>query len=56
MKKLFALMLVVTGLVIAGCAKTDDTTPADTNDTTPPVNEPADPADPATPPADDPAN
>jgi hypothetical protein len=56
MKKLFALMLVVTGMVIAGCAKSDDAgAPADTtNDaTTPP---PADaPADTTTPPAEDPA-
>jgi hypothetical protein len=49
MKKLFALMLVVTGLVIAGCAKSEETPPADTT-TTPPAETPAE-----TPPAEDPA-
>jgi hypothetical protein len=51
MKKLFALMLVVTGLVIAGCAKSEETPPADTTkETTPPADTPAE-----TPPAEDPA-
>ena len=53
MKKLFALMLVVTAMVISGCAKSDDTTPpADTTkETTGPADTPAE----TTPPADTPA-
>jgi hypothetical protein len=54
MKKLIALMLVVTGLFISGCAKSEDATtapPADTTkETTPPADTPAE-----TPPAEDPA-
>lgn len=54
MKKLFALMLVVTAMVISGCAKSDTTTtpPADTPaETAPPADTPAE----TTPPADTPA-
>jgi hypothetical protein len=55
MKKLFALMLVVTAMVISGCAKSEDATttpPADTTtETTPPADTPAE----TTPPADTPA-
>jgi hypothetical protein len=56
MKKFFALMLVVTAMVISGCAKSDTdsatTPPADTTtETTPPADTPAE----TTPPADTPA-
>ncbi len=45
MKKLFALMLVAAGLVIGGCAKSEEATPAatppaaETETTTPPAEE-----------------
>ena len=54
MKSFFAMMLVVTAMVISGCAKTDSTTepPADTTKET---TGPADTEAETTPPADTPA-
>ena len=54
MKSFFAMMLVVTALVVSGCAKTDSTTepPADTTKET---TGPADTEAETTPPADTPA-
>jgi hypothetical protein len=54
MKSFFAMMLVVTALVVVGCAKTDSTTepPADTTEET---TGPADTEAETTPPADTPA-
>ena len=52
MKSFFAMMLVVTAMVISGCAKSETTPPADTPaETTPPADTPAE----TTPPADTPA-
>lgn len=53
MKKFFALMLVVTGLFIMGCAKSEEATPS----ATPPANESETEAPPADEtPAEAPAN
>ena len=51
MKKFFALMLVVTAMVISGCAKSDTTPPADTKKEEPAATEPAG-TEPAAPPAE----
>jgi hypothetical protein len=50
MKKFIASMLVVTAMVISGCAKSDTTTPP--ADATKPETTTETPADPAAPPAD----